>query len=184
MVRWFCGAALTLMIGCGPNGLMPSAPPRGQVVDKADATRAAAGVEVFEGLVDLFGTKIRARREVALDAQGNYVKNGRAVGWYENGQKAGEMFFVDDVAHGPERAWHENGKKKLVGQSENGLATGVWIEWYDNGAKQSEGEYFEGERHGEWTFWDASGRVTDVAEFQYGRKTRTTAGRPAPGLNR
>ena len=137
---------------------------------EAAAAAAADGTEEFEGLVDLFGKKVRARRQVRLDGEGNYIKNGKLIAWYENGQKAGEMWYQQDKPTGPEYSWHENGKKKMLGQSKDGLAGGKWIEWYDNGQKYSEGDYLDGERHGLWTFWEPSGQVKETVEYRFGQK--------------
>jgi hypothetical protein len=131
---------------------------------------AADGTEEFEGLVDLFGKKVRARRQVKLDGEGNYVKQGKLVAWYENGQKAGELWYENDKPSGPELSWFENGKKKMLGQSKDGLAAGKWIEWYDNGQKHSEGEYIDGERQGQWTFWEPDGQVQEALEYRAGKK--------------
>jgi len=131
---------------------------------------AADGTEEFEGLVDLFGKKVRARRAVKLDGEGNYVKHGKLIAWYDNGQKAGEMWYENDKPSGPELSWYENGKKKMLGQSKDGLAAGKWIEWYDNGQKHSEGEYADGERQGQWTFWEPDGQVQEAIEYRLGKK--------------
>src|ERR1700757_3117188 len=80
------------------------------------AVAAGQEAEVFDGSVELFGKKVRARRQVALDADGNYIKHGKSVAYYENGQKAGEMWYELDKPNGPEYSWHENGKKKMHGQ--------------------------------------------------------------------
>lgn len=176
MKRAICVVTALVFIGCQKADPRPTAAP----LAAAAATTPAAGIaapaaeapEEFEGVVELFGFKIRARRQVKLDERGNYVKHGRAVGWYESGQKAGEMWFRDNLPHGSQRVWHENGIRKLIGQSENGLAAGRWTEWYDNGQKQSEGSYVAGQKHGIWTFWDASGHELETVEYRHGEKVR------------
>jgi antitoxin component YwqK of YwqJK toxin-antitoxin module len=157
--------------GCGKMGdAVPAVINAAHHHEPAAATSAAGETEEFEGIVQLFGNEVRARRQVKLDADGNYVKHGRAVAWYENGQKAGEMWYVDDQPDGSERSWHENGKKKMVGQSQQGLADGKWIEWHDNGQKLSEGEYVDGEREGMWMFWAANGELQETIEYRLGKK--------------
>ena len=127
-------------------------------------------IEEFEGNVELFGNRLRARRQVKLDAESNYINHGKAVAWYDNGQKAGEMTFQEGLPNGKQVSWHSNGKKRLFGQSQDGLATGRWIEWYDNGQKQSEGDYLEGERSGMWSFWEPTGSLIETVEYRGGRK--------------
>jgi hypothetical protein len=161
MKRLALASCLLAAIGCGKVGL----PGAGH-----HASAEGAATEEFEGKIDLFGQHLRARREVKLDTDGNYVKHGKAVAWYENGQKAGEMAFVNDKPHGTTHAWYESGKKKWVGESKDGLAVGVWTEWYENGQKQAEGAYMEGERHGNWTFWEQDGQIVEVVEYRGGKK--------------
>jgi hypothetical protein len=157
--------------GCGKVGdRVQSLVGRDHQSPDAAATAAADGTEEFEGMVDLFGKRVRARRQVRLDGEGNYIKHGKLIAWYENGQKAGEMWYENDKPSGPELSWHENGKKKMLGQSKDGLASGKWIEWYDNGQKHSEGEYLDGERQGAWTFWEPGGQVQEAAEYRLGKK--------------
>lgn len=158
---WMLGCVV-LLAGCGPMGTSNTT-----VVGRLSND---PNIEEFEGTIELFGTRVKARRQVKLDADGNYVKHGKAVAWYENGQKAGEMWFQDDKPHGKELSWHENGMKRLQGESKDGLATGHWVEWYNNGQKQSEGDYLDGERHGTWTFWEPTGRMIETVEYRGGRK--------------
>ena len=168
---------LLLAAGCGRQA---SAPALGTI---HFGEKSNGGVEVFDGMMELFGQTLRVEREATLDPAGNYVKNGRAVAWYESGQKAGEMSFHQDKAHGKTLAWFESGKKKLHGQSVEGLATGIWTEWYENGEKQTEGEYVEGERHGQWSFWEPSGRLIEVVEYRSGKKIGVVE-RPSFGVTR
>ena len=145
--------------------------------------QSEGGLEEFEGTVELGGKKLQSCRQVILDADGNYIKHGKSVAYYENGQKAGEMWYQQDKPNGPEFSWHENGKKKMHGQSTGGMATGTWTEWYDNGQKQSEGQYTNGERNGMWTFWEPSGSIREVVEYRFGQKV-SVAENPSAEFNR
>jgi hypothetical protein len=175
MKRMALWAVVLLAAGCDQMGQSPTGG-RG-------LGQAAGGVEEFDGTVELQGKSVRSCRQVILDAEGNYVKHGKSVAYYENGQKAGEMWYQQDKPNGPEFSWHENGKKKMRGQSAGGLATGKWTEWYDNGQKQSEGEYASGERNGVWTFWEPSGSVKEAVEYRMGQKM-SVAENPAAEFNR
>jgi hypothetical protein len=126
--------------------------------------------EEFEGVIELFDEPLKTRRQVKLDAAGNYVHHGKAIAWYENGQKAGEMTFKNDKPDGKTFAWYTSGKKKMHGQSADGMATGVWTEWHESGAKKSEGQYLEGERHGQWSFFDDGGEVIELVEYRGGKR--------------
>lgn len=144
---------------------------------------AAAQPEEFEGVVELFGQKLKARRQVKLDAVGNYVNHGSAVAWYESGQKAGTMSFREGVPNGAQKVWYPSGHKKLHGQWEDGVAIGQWTEWHDTGHKLSEGVYLSGQKHGPWRFWDESGRLDELVEFDHGEEL-PVAGRPRSGAVR
>lgn len=157
--------------GCGKVGDRVQA-----LMHKDGSTAAVDTSEEFEGTIELFGKKVRARRQVKLDGEGNYIKHGKLLAWYENGQKAGEMWYENDKPNGPELSWHENGKKKMLGQSRDGLASGKWIEWHENGQKLSEGEYVDGERQGQWTFWNAQGQVQEAVEYRLGKKISVIEG--------
>lgn len=144
------------------------------------AAAKAAAPEEFDGVVELFGQKLKARRQVKLDAVGNYVNHGTAVAWYESGQKAGTMQFREGVPNGPQKVWYPSGRKKLHGQWEDGVAIGQWTEWHDTGNKMSEGVYVSGEKHGPWRFWNEDGRLAELVEFDHGDEL-PVAGRPRSG---
>jgi len=127
-------------------------------------------IEEFEGIVELFGRKLRARRQVTLDGDGNYVNHGQAVAWYETGQKAGEMAFRNGQPEGKQRLWHENGKKKLSGSWQNGQATGQWTEWYENGQMMSDGNFLAGQKNGPWRFWNDDGQLREEIQYDHGTR--------------
>lgn len=149
---------------------------------EASASKAAAPEE-FEGVVELFGQRLKARRQVKLDAVGNYVNHGQAVAWYESGQKAGTMQFREGVPNGAQKVWHPSGRKKLHGQWEDGVAIGQWTEWHDTGHKMSEGVYVSGQKHGTWRFWNDAGRLDELVEYDHGQEV-PVAGRPRTGAVR
>ena len=127
-------------------------------------------LEEFEGKVELFGHKLLARRQVKMNANGDYVRHGRAIAWYETGQKAGEMYFFEDKPHGKQHIWYENGRKKLHGEWRQGLAHGRWAEWYDNGLRKSEGSFVDGEKTGPWSYWEENGQQAGGTNHRSGRE--------------
>ena len=163
-MKWVTLAGLLIAAaGCNQNNAHPD-------IHLSTGASVEPGVEEFEGVVELFGQPLRARRQVKLDAAGNYVLHGKAVAWYDNGQKAGEMSFKENMPDGKTATWYESGKKKMQGQSVAGMATGFWTEWYENGTKQSAGTYLDGERNGDWSFWSDEGQLIEVVEYRDGRK--------------
>jgi hypothetical protein len=173
------GGLAALALGCEPQqgsrdklraalGVKTKASP--QPTDAPADGSSQEEIEVFEGVVELFGRRLRARREMRLTEDGDYIKHGLAVAWYESGQKAGEMWFRDGAPEGPQRVWHENGRKKAVGEWKAGVAVGRWSEWHDNGVLASDGTMVDGERHGAWVFWGTDGRKRETVEFVRGRQ--------------
>lgn len=155
----------------------------GELVCRHDNLDGPEVIEEFEGVVELFGHKLRARREVKLDREGNYVRHGKAVAWYESGQKAGEMWFAEDKPHGKQHIWYESGRRKLHGEWKEGLAHGEWIEWYENGTKKSEGHFLAGMKDGHWSYWNENGQLVDHQQFDKGHEI-SVADRYAPTYQR
>lgn len=191
MLRWLALCAVAgVLAGCSktenPSADVALPPSTLRISSNPEAAQEAlrqfanARSEVFEGEIELFGKRLRARRQVVLDADGNWVKHGLAEAWYPSGQKAGEMYFSNNLPEGKQVCWHENGVKMLVGESVGGLAHGHWIEWYDNGQKQSEGDYQRGERHGLWQFWAETGSLAESIEYRGGQKVRVVQAGTGP----
>lgn len=170
-------ALALLVLGCDRNepDARTEAPPA--VVFPSTPTSAPVIVEEekpeeFEGVVELFGQQLRARRQVKLNDNGDYVNHGPATAWYDSGQKAGIMAFRDGKPHGPQKAWHRNGRKKLHGEWDEGLAIGTWTEWHENGLKSSSGEYVAGKKHGTWHYWDEQGELVETIAFRNGQRVQ------------
>lgn len=70
---------------------------------------------------------------------------GEVTGFYKNGQKASEEYYVDGKKQGKALGWHENGQKKLEAHYVNGKEQGKAITWDENGQKQLEIDYVDGE---------------------------------------
>jgi hypothetical protein len=170
MSRFAIFLVLVGTFGCGINDRPVDATANSSSTGAATTTVAGEAVEEFEGVVELFGRKLRARRQVKLDEEGNYVNHGQAVAWYETGQKAGEMAFHDGRPQGEQRLWHENGKKKLTGRWEDGQAVGQWTEWYENGQMMSEGSFVDGQKHGVWRFFNDDGGLREEVPFDHGAR--------------
>lgn len=169
MKRWAVLSLAVCALGCDQS--RPSAATAGKARSVSNMQVAAgdSGVEEFEGVVELFGQTLKARRQVILTADGDYVKHGGAVAWYESGQKAGEMFFEHGKPHGEQLVWHENGRKKARGEWEHGLASGKWTEWDEHGRLISEGQMVSGAKHGPWYLWDAESDRSEEIEYRQGK---------------
>jgi antitoxin component YwqK of YwqJK toxin-antitoxin module len=120
-------------------------------------------------------------------------RNGKAITWYENGQKQTETNYVDDVIVGNTIEWHENGHKKSFesiegggyttwyenGQKEceifdSGIDLSTMIKFYENGQRKSKGFYKKIKRkslnnlhvmHGPWTYYHENGQKQSEENF-------------------
>ncbi len=126
---------------------------------KMEPSRPILGSEVFvERFAD--GT-IKVEREVALDAEGNYVN------------------------HGPWRLWNKAGKLLAEGSFDHGQRTSIWTRWYDRGDStllnqtpfrryhapfMSQVNYDHGLVDGEWTIFDAQQRRCCQISISQGKR--------------
>jgi antitoxin component YwqK of YwqJK toxin-antitoxin module len=120
-------------------------------------------------------------------------KEAEQHGWYENGQKSGEVFW-ENPEHGEmQKQWHENGKQAAIGLSykdgrsirtlfnkngnktqemnyKNGKNNGLHTSWYENGKKSLEVNYKDDEEDGIETFWDENGQKGAETRYKNGKK--------------
>ena len=78
--------------------------------------------------------------------------SGKAILWYENGQK------------------HENGQKRLETDFVDGLRHGKQIDWYENGQKQQEDDYVTGLQNGKSISWSENGHKQQEVNYKYGKQ--------------
>jgi hypothetical protein len=86
------------------------------------------------------------------------VRHGKAVEWFENGQKKLQGTFSYGLRHGKAVEWFENGQKKLQGTFKDAVRHGKAVEWFENGQKKSAGAYEYDLPVGKWQEWLADGR--------------------------
>lgn len=87
--------------------------------------------------------RVRARLEVS-----NYLKNGSAVIYYEDGNKEAE------------------------GPYKNGLRNGLWKLYTPNGVLAMEIEYSMDKTHGTQKYYDRDGNVLETEEYLYGYRVK------------
>ena len=56
--------------------------------------------------------QLKEKYEVRKDNEGNYIKHGSYVSWYEEGQKKQEGFYKNNKKNGNHIFWYENGTKE------------------------------------------------------------------------
>lgn len=107
-----------------------------------------------------------ARTEfVKYQVSGESVKQGKAVQFHPNGQKAMEGVFEANEPAGRHTWWHENGQKSIEGGYRDGKPDGAWTWWHPEGPKSTQGEYADGTPVGEWVWWNLEGKIVQRASL-------------------
>jgi len=88
--------------------------------------------------------------------------------WYEDGSRAQEVRYVNNVFDGLEIEWFENGQKKSEVTWSKGALHGVWVTWYPNGQKEGEVVYTQGKKNGCETMWYENGQMYSKGQWKNG----------------
>lgn len=102
---------------------------------------------------------------------------GKAVWYYPDGKPRQETLFEDGREHGEERLWHENGER--AGQSfyVQGFLEGVSMQWYDRDSlKESQVNFSKGKKDGVETIWYPNGQERSVVNYHSGKRHGEAAG--------
>lgn len=75
------------------------------------------------------------------DKNGNLIKQGDYIEWYENGQKKAQGFFIHDRMDGAFYEWYENGQMKSLRTYANGELNGTSTWWTEDGHPKDQVEY-------------------------------------------
>jgi antitoxin component YwqK of YwqJK toxin-antitoxin module len=129
----------------------------------AEYTEPAVGTEVFtERYPD---GKVKVEREVALDAEGNYVN------------------------HGPWRMWTASGQLIAEGNYEHGKRIGLWTRWHERNDSPilnqgsfrqfkppflSQANFIDDVMDGEWVIFDANQRKCCQVSLSHGKRDGLT----------
>ena len=85
--------------------------------------------------------------------------HGEATRWYESGQIKSQTNMIEGKLHGTITEWYENGQKRWEGQYQNGKLHGTQLKWHDNGQQSQERIYKDGIQTSEKE-WDTDGTLT------------------------
>ncbi|MBD3402255.1 hypothetical protein GF420_05120, partial [candidate division GN15 bacterium] len=105
-----------------------------------------------------------------LDRETEYrrgQRHGRSAVYWENGQIKTEVYFRDDVRHGPYRYWHYDGA--FGGESVFEDGTGVLRQQYADGTPMVERPFVDGKEHGVYREWYPSGVQSMEGQYEHGR---------------
>ena len=155
------GAALVL-------GLIPLS--RGWADDDKDKDEGENDEKDRITVVETYdsGAKMSESEQKVL-SDGTTVLDGKTTTWYENGQKASEQEFEDDVPDGKYREWYSNGNLKVEMTYEHGVVEGEVRTYHENGVIAL--EYVvgkEGVKDGEYTTFHENGEIETVGQFEEG----------------
>ncbi len=103
-------------------------------------------------------------------AVGPRLRQGPSLSWHDNGEKASQGAYDQDVRTGPWLVWHPNGQLAEQGPYVAGVKEGVWAAWDSLGRKLSEGRYASGHRDGAWTFWNPEDQTRTEGRYAVGKR--------------
>lgn len=101
----------------------------------------------------------------SLDANGNWVLDGRWTSWHENGQVQEQGWYENHRETGGWQWWDENGQRIAVGTFFAGQREGTWTFWYSNGVRQVDAQYADGKGSGFWTLYFDDGQKCAEGQF-------------------
>jgi hypothetical protein len=97
---------------------------------------------------------------VALDSGGAWVRHGRDVKYFLDGQVKSEETWHMGRLEGAASYWYENGAKEGETNFVDGLPEGISVSWYPTGVRESEKTWKSGKLDGWERRWDARARLS------------------------
>ncbi|MGE5457150.1 MAG: TonB family protein [Methanococcaceae archaeon] len=88
------------------------------------------------------------------DQYGKYLRDGKSITWYINGQIKSENYFIRGKNTGKYLTWFENGQLESESYFVDNKIEGKLIKWFENGQLKSEIDYQKSKVQGELkTYW-------------------------------
>jgi antitoxin component YwqK of YwqJK toxin-antitoxin module len=94
---------------------------------------------------------------------------GRFVRFHDNGKKAEEGQYENNLALGVWTAWNADGTRHLETNYQGGQKAGLETEWYPGGTIKSQREFSGGKRDGLTTIWDESGQKRTAMTYRHAK---------------
>ena len=158
-----------------PDGIWTFYYENGKVRSKGSFTRGvfelgSAGSMNFIPVIAKTGEWSLWNREGKLILKSNFANNE----------------FEEEALNGPFVQYHDNGKKAIEGTYKNNMKTGTWTYWHKNGKRQREENYLYKDCNledfiwyecptGTWTYWDEEGKMVKQESYQEGRLVKTVS---------
>ena len=105
----------------------------------------------------------------ALEMVRNGKKNGMAMNWHQNGQRAMEGEYNDNNYHNVWLAWHQNGEVAGERNYVDGVLDGGFSQSWPNGQTMMEGNYVGGNQDGDWETWHENGERQSAIRYEGGK---------------
>lgn len=161
--QWLLLAASAIVL-CACYGSIPPEPPCSDVV-------APDGKPLETRLRRNMSRRPVEVWHVYRDSAGNWIRHGRAIRYFLNGQTKSVEWWRDGKLEGPASYWFENGEKQGEITYAGGLPEGIARSWYDNGVKESEKTWSQGKLEGKELHWDRRGRLILELNWKANRLT-------------
>ena len=99
----------------------------------------------------------------------SFKKNGPTIKYYPNGNIESEIYFKEDVYHGPYKIYYENGQLKDETNYFNNKPFGPYRFYYDNGQIEEEGTFKNGKMDGINKLYYENGQLLGNRIFKNGQ---------------
>jgi antitoxin component YwqK of YwqJK toxin-antitoxin module len=104
----------------------------------------------------------------------NGKKDGKTSVFSRNGTILFDLFFRDDVLHGPMRQFYSSGQILSITNFVKGKQTGPFLIFFENGMKQTEANYTDGKLNGFFVSFDEFGDKASEIEYSNGARNGKT----------
>ena len=122
-------------------------------------TRDKAGDSAIEVTEETWPNGLpRRRTEGRRGPNGELIRHGLSMIWYESGQLKLKTEWVDGVRHGKDTRWYLHGAIWSEGHYLEGLEDGKWTRWHQSTGKHSEWTMRRGAWVGRYTQWHENGK--------------------------
>lgn len=114
--------------------------------------------------------QIKEKYSVIQDKNGNFLRDGEYIKYYENGQKEEEKNYKNGKAEGLYKFWYKNGQLGEEYNFKDGEVNGLVKMWYKSGQKKSEVNHINNKIEGKVTVWEENGEIEGVYTYKNGEK--------------
>jgi len=109
---------------------------------------------------------------IYIDLNDNFkwLYDGKAIYYYETGEKEKEEFRTNGVNEGLHKTFYKSGKLKVVKNYEKGVLQGEYNAFHESGANHIKYNYIDGIVEGDWIAYYESGAKEQTVEYVNGKK--------------